>query len=247
MILVLSLFIAIMPRPQAQEDSCDGSLKPETGQYGYSLRTPHNLCEGLYISQVSGRLQIVSLFRGELDLHSEHKTVRVSAPGFKELPTSNIRVRAVAIPLNTYYRMDAVITERAPLIWSLDDVVKPIGLNPNQIGIYGWVENDAGRVFVPLDVFPDGSKDPKGSANRLSTLVVRPAVDIEKLAWRSSLNKSDEFSEWQPYNGDTIRAGQPVSLVLPRGPTALLQLEIAAKPPNDTWRTLNLRVLRTSE
>lgn len=247
MILVLSLLIAIMPRLQAQEDSCDGSLKPETGKYGYSLRTSDNRCEGLYISQVSGRLQIVSLFRGELNLHSEHKIIHVSAPGFKELATSSIHVRAVAIPLNTYYRMDAVITDSEPLIWSLDDVVKPIGLNPNQIGIYGWVENNADIVFVPLDVLPEGPMDSEGSANLLSTLVVRSAVDIEKLAWRSSLEHSEQVSEWQQYNGGTIRAGQPVSLVLPGGPTAILQLEVAAKPSNDTWRTLNLRVLRASK
>ena len=248
MILVLGLLIATMPRLQAQEDSCDESLKPDTGKYGYSLRPSDNRCEGLYISQVSGRLQIVSLFRGELNLHSKHKTIHVSAPGFKELSTSSIHVRAVAIPLNTYYRMDAVITENDPLIWSLDDVVKPIGLNPNQIGLYGWVENDAGKVFVPLDVFPDGSLDSKGSANQLSTLVVRSTVDIEKLVWRSSLEHSEQFSEWQRYSGNTIRAGQPVSLVLPSsGPTAILKLEVAAKPFNDTWKTLPLRVLRTSK
>jgi len=247
MILVLSLLIATMPRLQAQEDSCDESLKPGTGKYGYSLRPSDNRCEGLYISQVSGRLQIVSLFRGKLNLHSEHKTIKLSAPGFKELSTSSIHVRAVAIPLNTYYRMDAVITESDPLIWSLDDVVKPIGLNPNQIGIFGWVENNADKVFVPVDVFPEGSTESKGGANLLSTLVVRSAVDIEKLAWRSSQEHSEKVSEWQPYKGDTIRAGQPVSLVLPGGPTAVLHLEVAAKPSNDTWRRLNLRVLRASE
>ena len=103
-ILVMSHLIAVVPQLQAQQDSCDSSLKPEAGKHGYSLRTADDRCEGLYISPVGGGLQIVSLFRGKLNLHPDKNIIHVSASDFKELLTSSIRVRAVAIPQESPYR-----------------------------------------------------------------------------------------------------------------------------------------------
>ena len=135
-------------------------------------------------------LEVVSfLYEGPRFDPAEHDRIRVIAPAVGELVSEPVRVRAVALPLKTYYRMDAVLPEEGPLIWPLKDVLAPAGLVAEQIGVFGWSGSEIDKVFVPVrllaadDVAGAGSEQ-GGEQAPSAELLVRLANDAEKVLWR---------------------------------------------------------------
>ena len=244
-LLALALLLAVPAPAAAQAQACDRHLKPVPGGVGYAWRAEGRLCEGLYQSTVSSvRLQLVSLLRGELAFDLErHRSLNVRAPEVPLLADRPVRVRAVALPLKTYYRMDAVLPPEGALQWPLHDIIGRVSLPASKIGVYGWVEGDEGQLFVPLSVTP-GDDAAAGTAAAPIRIIVRSAVDLERLVWRTA-TEDGQVLDQQEYPEAPLRAGRPIVLTLAAGTTAVLQVDIAGLPSqSDRWTKLRLRVLR---
>jgi hypothetical protein len=227
----------------AQSTQCDHRLRPISGNAGYIWRGDR--CEGFYVSPVAAMdLEVVSLLKGKLrfDLQPNVR-LEVSAPSIAGVTEGPVQVRAVALPLRTYYRMDAVLPPNRPLLWPVDALLLPWRLEANRIGMFGWVGAEADRTFVPLQAMQPGAPPPQGPLE----LVVRSSVDVETVKWRSSVASEPSSSppRWLDAGATSVPAGRPVTIVLPDGPTAVLRVEVTAKERNsDRWSLLNIRIIR---
>lgn len=226
-------------------DVCD-RLRPVSNALGYQLREPRIRCEGLYESAVRAvGLEVVGYLAGPIapDL-AEHAEVSIVGPDPDALPGTlqgPVRVRAVALPLKAYYRMDGVLDERSILAWPIAEVVRPAGLGPEQIGLFGWVGTETEKTFVPVGV---QATEASGPAEPLR-LYLRVASDAERIFWR--LREDGAETEWMPAAGDRVRSGQTVVVTLPPGPTAVIGVDVTAKPmQSDEWSSLRFDVLRVA-
>src|ERR1044071_2664057 len=103
----------------AQEVRCDALTPLKGSRTGYQKRA--NRCEGIYVSNVGSRsLAAMSFTLGAIhfDLKSA-APLEVTAPGQAE----PVNVRATAIPLKTYYRMDSVLPAHSVFSWPVTDVL----------------------------------------------------------------------------------------------------------------------------
>lgn len=218
---------------------CDQGLTPIAGHVGYTVRD--NRCEGFYVSPVSApSLELISLLRGALryDLAASEQ-LHITAPNLGTMATGPLQVRAVARPLRTYYRMDAVLPANGRLVWPVRDVLLPSHLHADRIGVYGWVGTEMKKLFVPLRVAPQGAPASKTPIE----VMVRSSVDLDRLVWRIAA-PDGQASAWEQ-GGGKVAAGQPVTITLPEGPPMVLRLDIAAKTENrDSWAKLTLQLIR---
>jgi hypothetical protein len=204
---------------------------------GYQSRG--NRCEGLYVSNVGSRsLAVMSFTLGRLqyDLASP-APIEVTAPG----QTQPVNVRAVAIPLKTYYRMDATLAPHATLLWPMKDVLAPEGLTDSRIGIFGWRLTDEKETLVPLRVAAKGA-----SASRTPLLIIQASFDAEKVKWRwgaSGQGQCSKLGAWQDAIQQPVSAGWPIAIDLSELPVGPHCLEAMAQSGSSTeWSPLKLRI-----
>ena len=113
-----SIFMAVVAVHAQPTEKCD-TLVPAQGQIEYRWR--QNRCEGFYRSNVSsGDLELVSLLVGRLSGETTRDSqLEIVVPAVPRPLAGPIRIRAVAIPPRTYYRMDATVERwRAPVVAS---------------------------------------------------------------------------------------------------------------------------------
>jgi hypothetical protein len=242
------MFTLLVARPMVQaveSEQCDPRLRPLPGHLGYIWRGDR--CEGLYLSPVAANdLELVSLLQGKLHFDLQPKTrLQVSAPPIADIAQGPVHIRAVALPLRTYYRMDASLLPGSQFNWSVDSVLVPNGLSANHLGVFGWINIQPEKIFVPLQVLQHGQPQPQGPVE----LVVRSSVDIENLVWRSSVEGEPTFGppKWLEEVATPLPGGRPVPIYLPTGPRAVLRVEVAAKArESDQWSLLSIRMIRPS-
>jgi hypothetical protein len=188
---------------------CPG-LVPDHGPLGFRRRTGGDRCEGFFRSNVSGEaLSVAFLLSGRLPASAE---VEISSAG----PNREINVRAVALPLGTYYQMDATIGPKKPLRWPLSEVVQASqSLKVGDLGVYGWFGDAAHPMYVPVraDV-PDGG--PVADPQPVS-LGVRANVRLDLVRYNITDDVSCRFSgkPWRQLATD-VQPGKVLTLVLPR-------------------------------
>jgi hypothetical protein len=185
-------------------------------------------------------LELISLLRGKLhyDLRPDVQ-LTIIGPDLSGIAQGPIQVRAVAQPLRTYYRMDTVLPKKGRLLWPIKDVLLPLRLHADRVGVYGWIEAQPEKLFVPLRVTSQGGSLPQVPIE----VIVRSSLDVEGLVWRLAVDNNDP-PPWQTA-GTNVPAGHPVTITLPEGPRTILRLEVAAKVENRAqWSKLNLRILR---
>ena len=241
------LLVLLMTAGDGAGKSCDRTLTPFPGsQLGYKPLT--NRCEGFYVSRVSsGSLEVVSLTRGRLDYEWRADVVlEVTAPAAADRP---INIRAVAIPLKTYYRMDSELPPGEKLIWPLRDILHPGKLTADRVGVFGWTGDRGDKEFFPVRVRQIAPlEDQTGQEADVVTLVVRSSVDVDSFLWRMSERDGDRclaFGGWQKILQAPRHAGAPVMIQLPEGENSAegLCVEVAAKErQSDDWLKLSLRI-----
>jgi hypothetical protein len=225
-IVAASLIVPLSPAISAPR--CDPELPPLPGDRGYKFRG--NRCEGFYNAPISGRdIELVALVRGNIRYELDPSAViYVQVPKVSPVPhDSAVSVRAVALALHAYYRMDAVVPAGGVLQWPVKDVLLQAGLGANRIGVFGWLDSGAHRLFVPLGVTTSTAK----AAAQPARLVVRSAVDTQRILWRSRRADSSDKNppEWHVASPEPVRAGQPVVIELDTGPPARYHVEVSAQ------------------
>ena len=247
-LLGAAIFFALTLAP-VQAASCDPVLAPFPGSdLGY---TSHGArCEGFYVSNVSSEsLEVVSVLHGNLHFDWRPDVVmEVSAPNYAQ---GAVNIRAVAIPLKTYYRMDGTVSPKESMRWPIGDVIFPGKLAAQRLGLFGWVGTKSNKTFVPLRVTQKDTTKPAPAIEN-TYLIVRSSVDVETVLWRHSTatgKRCSKFNDWQEYHDAPVNAGWPVTITLPNGSAQKgnLCLEIAAKErDNDEWLSLSIRIWRPS-
>lgn len=241
--LTLSVFSAAQGHAQGAGVSC-GGLKPVENALGYKMREANVRCEGLYVSTVRAiSLELVGAMSGApFDLDSD--VVEIQGPALADLPADlrrQINVRAVALPLKTYYRMDGLLDSESRLEWPVDQVVKRARLNSTDIALYGWVGTEFKPVFVPIRVSTAASRNRGPDAVRL---LFRVSSDVESMYWR--LTEGGASTKWEEMVKGSVRSGRTVTVELPDGPSQEVRIDVNVKSPNsDDWSPHRFTVFRT--
>lgn len=211
---------------------CDTTLKPKKDSiYGYKER--ENRCEGFYISDVAiADIDVVSVLQGKLfyDLDKE-ESVEISSLIVKD---KTIYIKAQAIPLKIYYRMDAKLPPNSTLEWPINDVILPNNLSNRTIGLLGWYMSNGKQIYVPLKTKAEISSLKNDDVIRI---IFRSTVDVEQIhhAWISY--ETQKSTGWQKNLMSTCRAGMPIVINLKHEAKGRQLLLIAAKVMNeeDKW------------
>lgn len=233
------LWACLVPLSAGGEElKCGGLAGLRDSKSGYQSRG--NRCEGLYVSKVGSRsLAAMSFTLGRLryDLATS-PPLQVTAPG----QTEPVNVRAVAIPLKTYYRMDAPLAPGATLRWPLKDVLAPEGLTDSRIGIFGWRGSEENRTLVPLRVISTGATTGKP----VPLLIIQASFDAQKVKWRwgpSHDTRCAALGAWHDAIQRPVAAGWPVAIDLAELPAGTHCLEAVAQSGDSTeWSPLKLRI-----
>lgn len=226
--------------PTAAAPPCDGTLEPVRGKVGYQARGELR-CEGLYASDVSrpaGGLELVALTRGVLRFDPATQTSVRLAPVAADGP---VRGRGGGIPVKTYYRLDALIPAGGALDWGLTDVVRPVPLGAEQIGLVAHLESEP-RLYLPLALAGQGGAGPV-------TLLLRPGAAATGLWWRSAPRTGDgcgAMSAWRELDHQgPLDPGFPARLPLPDDVAGELCLEAQAVAQRGGRRLRGLWQIRT--
>jgi hypothetical protein len=125
----------------ARADMPCPDLAPDNGPLGFRRRTHGDRCEGFYKGNVSGEaLSVAYLMSGRLPAGSEVEVRSVAS-------NLEINVRAIALPLGTYYRMEGIVGPKTILRWPLSEVVQASqNLKGTDLGLYGWFGNAARSI-----------------------------------------------------------------------------------------------------
>ncbi len=228
---------------------CDAALTPVPNDpLAYAGRG--NRCEGLYTARVGGQFEVVSLLIGTLDYPwLEDVDLTVSSPHVRD---SVVNIRAVALPEKTYYRMDSRLAPQSQLTWSTGDVLVQERLAAGDVGVFGWVDTERGKEFVPVQVV---HADSTADATAPIHLGVRPAVDMEDVSWRHARFVDGDCMAWtQPEKVFSSRVdsisfsqGDLIPIVLPDRHTAVECVEIFSREAGGDWldKPFKIRIRRS--
>ncbi|MBY5592693.1 hypothetical protein HFO49_35690 [Rhizobium leguminosarum] len=233
--------VGVFSLARAAEITCD-QLQPVPGDIGYQKRSGDARCEGAYASPVGADgLDLISIENvGQSAVPVTGPILSVSAPKQIGLP---VHVRAVAIPLRTYYRMDATLEPGASLKWPVS-IMRSLNLEPSDIGVVGWIDSGAKREFVPLSVVPEGSP-PNPDASDVE-IRLRPQVSLERVLWRT-VEEGQLPSQWNVLADRPVAAGEQLPLTITKEAMAG-KLDIRAKrPDSDDWLALTIAIWRASK
>ena len=229
--------------PSAYGQSCN-AVRAVQGPFGYQHRLNSDRCEGLYQTPVSGEsLELLSLVDGEInyDLGTD-KSLVVTVPDVSAVAAIKVSVRARALPIGTYYRMDADVPSGQSIKWPLGDVIAPAGLRSGSIGVVGRVERGNDTIYVPVSVLPEGKSrvDPGPPI-----VLLRTGVDIEQVRWRVIADPGTATTpRWTALGDDTqyrVHAGDIIKLPLKQTLHSVNTLEVSAKT-TDSGEWLNIRI-----
>ena len=161
----------------------------------------------------------------------------ITAPGQSQA----VNVRAVAIPLKTYYRMDASLPAGGTLAWPLSDVVAPEGLTDRRIGIFGWKGEAETPILVPVRVSQGSS-----ASSRAPVLIIQASFDAQKVKWRwgpFTDGRCGALGAWSDAITKPVTAGWPIAIDLSSIPPGTHCFDAAAQSGVSTeWSPLKLRL-----
>jgi hypothetical protein len=219
----------------ARADSSCSDLSPDHGALGFQRRTNGDRCEGFFKSNVAGEaLTLAFLMSGQLPASAD---VEVRGAG----PDREINVRAVALPLGTYYRMDAIVTTTKPLRWPLSEVVQASkSLKNTDLGLYGWFGDPGRPTYVPVRATVPGGP-PTGA--QVVLLGVRATVPLDVVTYSIADDESCRFGgkAWIRL-ATNVRAGAVRTLPLPGDRPALCVGFRAKLADSDRSEPLTVRI-----
>ena len=192
---------------------CDNTLKPsDNAQVAYKPRG--NRCEGTYIAKVAApSLDVVGFTKGMFN----YKLDKSEVITIENTSGSNIFIRASALPLNTYYRMDAALEKNTAFKWMVKNVLFNLNIPSNSLGIYGWKGSEKQKIFVPVKPVSSSYKPDKKYY-----LIIRTSANVLEVKYRYA--SGADFSSYQSVGGKA-RAGQPIVIVLLKTLMAHIQLK----------------------
>lgn len=197
---------------------CDNTLRPsDNPAITYQIRG--NRCEGVYVAKVGApSLDLVGFTVGEFSYKLDKSEIIKIENRF----SSNIFIRASAIPLNTYYRMDASIDKNKIFNWEIKDVLYPLNIPSNALGVYGWSGTEQEKLFWPVKPVSSVTSQ---TDNKLY-LIIRTSSKLMEVRYRYA-EKGGYFSTYESVKGQG-KGGQGIVIVLPETLKGDYTIEVAA-------------------
>lgn len=197
---------------------------------GYQPRSD-SMCEGVYTAPRKGEpsLEMVLLTQGLPKYNlGEDRFLFVDIPGLNELKDLPIRLQAVGREEGVHYRMDAYLPAQGAFVWPLGTVLEKEGIEDFQLGVYGWIESENRRVFLPLSI-----KTQQSASRALDQihLIVRTPLRLDWMAWRVAAEKVP-FGNFEEIERSDLFASELIVLKIPSGAKGVLKIEVQGKPHN---------------
>ncbi len=198
---------------------CDVTLKPsENPKVAYKTRGER--CEGTYDAKVGApSLEVVGFTIGAFSYRLE----RAELIQIKNPAGSTCFIRASALPLNTYYRMDAALEKDQTLRWPVKDVLFDLQIPSYAAGVYGWMGTEKAKVYVPVQAV-SSTHTP---SDRKLYLIIRPSARVADVKYRYAPS-GGSFSPYESSTGSR-QQGKLIVLVLPQTLKGDYRLEVAAQ------------------
>ncbi len=158
---------------------CDSRIRP-ANSYEIKYRERDNRCEGMYRSDVASfGFSIVGVIQGKFQYRLDRQEKLIVSSPFLQNQTVNIR--AMALPLTTYYRMDAKIDQEDSLIWPVGDVLYQENLGNESIGVFGWIGKEEDKIYVPVKVTSEMRPSLEDS---VTYIYLKASKDVKNVKWR---------------------------------------------------------------
>ena len=212
---------------------CDTSLKPSDNA-AVAYRPIGDRCEGAYIAKVGApTLDIVGFTVGVLAYKlDKNETIKI-----ENTTGADLNVRSSALPINTYYRMDALLPNGKTLDWAIKDVLFDLKIPAGSLGVYAWKGAGKEKVYIPVK--PVSSV--YVNTDKSYYLVVRPNARVLGVKYRYAL-VGESLNTYQEVN-KTFKSGQAISLSLPQNLHGAYLVEVAAMLESGTdWIKVQYKV-----
>lgn len=170
-------------------------------------------------------------FRFALDAR---EIIDLSAPLSRNQP---VAIRAVGVPLKTYYRLDALLQPGETLSWPVNAVLLPQAIASSKIGVFGWIGAEQQKTYIPVRAAAALQPGVDDGQIRLS---LRASAAISHVRWRTGdivNGVSSGLSAWQAAPKATYRPGEPIVILLPDSVSGELYVEVAAQNQHGEWIT----------
>lgn len=197
-------------------------LQPVDGELGYRARGER--CEGFFQSVVGAAqsVEVVSLLTAPLAFDTETtQALTVALPDPLPDPNEAYHVGAIALSIQTYYRMDAELNPGTTLTWPVGEVLAPAALGARDVGLYGWFDDAGDIVYLPLAIEGEA---PGSNAS----LGLRATSELDSLMWRER-GPEGPIGDWADLSDGPLYAGDVIALAVPKGAPGRVVLEIAAQ------------------
>jgi hypothetical protein len=209
-----SLLLLILLSTFYVSAQCD-NLTAEKSTYGYRER--NGRCEGLYISNVDGlSIQIVSITRGAVyfSMNTNENLIISTHPisGFKK-----ISIRGINFAMDTNYRLDMTVNAGSGISIPVKDVLEPSKISFEKLGLFGHVEKEGRRLYVP--VMPKSSLLSKVKDASHLTIRFISNVDLKKVTWRYAPFTNDrcgKYSSQLSLSESLFPRDTPIDLEIPQ-------------------------------
>ncbi|MEO5891146.1 MAG: hypothetical protein ABIQ31_12875 [Ferruginibacter sp.] len=238
--LLLISITGIVGVSYSQSNNC-ASLTPEQSDLGYKRLS--NRCEGFYNPKLSGNLQVVSFITGGNIEFTWNEKTELMISGI-DSAASPLHVRAVSLPHNVFYQMDALLDKSKSLNWAVGPYVFRRGIKPGQLGMYGWAGEEDNKIFSPVSVSEKGIT----TTNKSDIILkIRTVLDLSNFRWNLSrtigMTCDSVINPFQNFAGD-MTAGSIIEIKIPRPAKniSVFCLEIQYRPENKRWQSEILKI-----
>jgi hypothetical protein len=214
----LMLFFMFITAAHMALSQCDLTLSPsENTKIAYKTRG--NRCEGAYAAKVGApTLDVVGFTVGKFSYKLEKDEIIT----IENMSGGNIFIRASAIPLHTYYRMDAALQKDKALTWEIKDVLLSLNIPSNLLGVYAWSGTEKNKLFSPVTAL-------SSTTNKMDKnlyFLIRPSSKVLGVKYRYARD-GENFPSYQ--NVVTSgKAGEPILILLPENLSGKYHVDIAA-------------------
>lgn len=215
----LLLFCTVLLQTQfISFGQCDIRLRPADNP-STAYRARGERCEGAYVANVGGpSLEIAGFTIGVFSYKLEaNEVIQIKNP-----TNSTIFIRSSALPLSTYYRMDATIAPGKTLRWEVNEVLNGLQIQSNYLGVYGWSGTEGEKTYLPVKPVSSGTN----GSDRSLYLIIRTRVKAQEAKFRYALT-GQNFGNYENLNSPS--GNRPLVVVLPENLNGRYTIEVAAK------------------
>jgi hypothetical protein len=211
---------------------CDQSIEAvDLSERAYKDRG--NRCEGFYRSEVgANRMDLLGVLKGMLVY--ELDTAEVIELSVASSISRTVSIRAQAVPLKMYYRMDARLNPGDLLKWPVREVLLPDSISYEHISVFGSYSEGSNDIYVPVI---SRARSNTIANDNILRFVFRPTVNIENIKFNYFIYSSGETIGWLQNLRGSCLAGRPLMIELESAPAEKLRLTVAAlvQGSQDEW------------